>query len=255
MPAPHNRFKAALLRRDLQIGCWLALANGYTAEAMAGAGFDWLVIDGEHAPNDLPRLLEQVQALKGGTADPVIRIPVGETWMIKQVLDIGCQSVLVPMVESGDQARELARAMRYPPHGIRGVGSALARASGFGAVTDYLPSANDQVCLLVQVESRRGLEAIEDIAAVDGVDGIFIGPSDLAADMGHLGKPSHPEVKAAVEDAIARIVAAGKPAGVLSFDRTMLDTYIARGVSFAAVGADVTLLTQAARALAASFRG
>ncbi|MGV3650198.1 MAG: aldolase/citrate lyase family protein [Devosia sp.] len=254
MPAPHNRFKAALKRRDLQIGCWLALANSYTAEAMAGAGFDWLVIDGEHAPNDLPRMLEQLQALKGGTADAVIRIPMGETWMIKQVLDIGCQNVLVPMVESGDQAHELARAMRYPPHGIRGVGSALARASGFGAVTDYLPSANAEACLIVQVESRRGLAAIEDIAAVDGVDGIFIGPSDLAADMGHLGKPSYPEVKAAVEDAIARIVAAGKPAGVLSFDRTMLESYIARGVSFAAVGADVALLTQAARALAASFR-
>lgn len=255
MPAPHNRFKSALLRHELQIGCWLALANGYTAEAMAGAGFDWLVIDGEHAPNDLPRLLEQVQALKGGTAEPVIRLPVGETWMIKQVLDIGCQTVLVPMVDSAAQAQELARAMRYPPIGIRGVGSALARASGFGAIADYLPTANVEVCLLVQVESRKGLAAIEEIASVDGVDGIFIGPSDLAADMGHLGKPSHPEVKAAVEDGIQRIRAAGKPAGVLSFDRAMVETYIGLGVSFAAVGADVTLLTQAARALAASFKG
>lgn len=254
MPAPGNRFKATLLRNELQIGCWLALANGYTAEAMAGAGFDWLVIDGEHAPNDVPRLVEQLQALKGGTAEPVIRLPVGETWLIKQVLDIGCQTILVPMVESVEQARELVRAVRYPPHGVRGVGSALARASGFGAIPDYLPTADAQVCLLLQVESRRGLAAIDEIAAVEGVDGIFVGPSDLAADMGHLGKPSHPEVKAAVEDAIARIVSAGKPAGILSFDRVMLENYIELGVTFAAVGADVTLLTQAARALAASYK-
>ena len=236
MPAPHNRFKAALLRNELQIGCWLALASGYTAEAMAGTGFDWLVIDGEHAPNDLPRLVEQLQALKGGTAEPVIRLPIGETWLIKQVLDIGCQTILVPMVDSAEQARDLVRAVRYPPNG------------------DYLPTADGQICLLLQVESRRGLAAIEDIAAVDGVDGIFVGPSDLAADMGHLGKPAHPEVRAMVEDAIARIVSAGKPAGILSFDRVMLESYIELGVTFAAVGADITLLTQGARALAASFK-
>lgn len=254
MPAPINRFKAALSRNELQIGCWLALADGYSAEAMAGAGFDWLVVDGEHAPNDLPRLVEQLQGLTAGTADPVIRLPIGETWMIKQVLDIGCQTVLVPMVESAEQARELASAMRYPPHGVRGVGSALARASGFGAIGDYLPTADDQVCLLLQVESRRGLAAIEEIAAVDGVDGIFVGPSDLAADMGLLGKPGHPDVVAAVEDAIVRIVASGKPAGVLSFDRALVQRYLASGVTFAAVGADIALLTQAARALAASFK-
>jgi 4-hydroxy-2-oxoheptanedioate aldolase len=255
MPAPQNRFKAALARNQLQIGCWLALANGYSAEAMAGAGFDWLVIDGEHAPNDIPLMVSQLQALKGGTAEPVIRLPAGETWMVKQVLDIGCQTLLVPMVESGEEARELVRAVRYPPNGVRGVGSALARASGFGAIADYLPSADDQICLLLQVESRKGLAAIEDIAALEGVDGIFIGPSDLAADMGYIGQPSHPDVKAAVEAAIARIIAAGKPAGVLTFDRAAVQRYIELGVSFAAVGADITLLTQAARSLAASFKG
>lgn len=254
MPAPRNRFKAAIAQREVQIGCWLALANGYSAEAMATAGFDWLVIDGEHAPNGIPRMVEQLQALKGGTAEPVIRLPIGESWLIKQVLDIGCQTLLVPMVESGEQARELVRAVQYPPLGIRGVGSALARASGFGAISDYLPTADSQVCLLLQIESRRGIAALEDIAAIDGVDGIFVGPSDLAADMGLLGKPSHPEVHAAVEDAIRRIVAAGKPAGVLSFDQPSVRRYIELGVSFAAVGADITLLTQAARSLAASFK-
>jgi len=254
MPAPHNRFKQAIAAGQTQIGCWLALANGYTAEVMAGAGFDWLVLDGEHAPNDIPRLVEQLQALKGGTAEPVIRLPVGETWMVKQVLDIGCQTVLVPMIESAEHARTMAQAMRYPPHGIRGVGSALARASAFGAVQDYLPTSDDQVCLLLQVESRRGLAAIEEIAAIDGVDGIFIGPSDLAADMGHLGKPSHPDVVAAVEDGIRRIIAAGKPAGILTFDQAMVRRSIELGVTFAAVGADVAILRAGASALAASFR-
>lgn len=254
MPAPENRFRTALVAGRLQIGCWLALADAYSAEAMAGAGFDWLVIDGEHAPNDIPRILAQLQSMAGGTAAPVVRLPVGNTWLIKQVLDLGCQTILVPMVDSAEQAQMLAAAMRYPPQGVRGIGSALARASGYNAIRDYLATANAQTCLLVQVESRRGLEAIEEIAAVEGVDGIFVGPSDLAADLGFIGQASHPEVRAAVEDAIRRIRAAGKPAGVLTFDPTLVRRYIELGVRFAAVGADVALLTNAARQLAASFR-
>ncbi len=254
MPAPHNRFKAAIESGQVQIGCWLALASGYTAEAMSTAGFDWLVIDGEHAPNDLQSMVAQLQAIKSSSAEPVIRVPVGETWLIKQVLDIGCQTLLVPMVESAEQAQELVRAVRYPPQGVRGVGSALARASNFGTIKDYLKTANDQICLLVQVESRRGLKAIEEIAAVDGIDGIFIGPSDLAADMGALGEPSHPEVQAAVEKAIDKVVKSGLPVGILTFDQALVRRYIELGVTFAAVGAEITLMVQAAHALARIFK-
>lgn len=254
MPAPENRFKTALLNDRLQVGCWLALASPYSAEAIARAGFDWLLIDGEHAPNDIPLILGQLQAIAPSPASAVVRIPVGETWIIKQVLDLGCQTILVPMVESAEQARMLAAAMHYPPRGVRGIGSALARASQFAGIADYLATADDQVCLLVQVESRRGLAAIEEIAAVDGIDGIFVGPSDLAADMGRIGQPSHPEVKAAVEDAIRRIRACGKPAGVLAFDQAVVRGYIALGASFPAVSSDVTILTSGARQLAASFK-
>lgn len=254
MPAPENRFKTALLNDQLQVGCWLALASPYSAEAIARAGFDWLLIDGEHAPNDIPLILGQLQAIAPSPASAVVRIPVGETWIIKQVLDLGCQTILVPMVESAEQARMLAAAMHYPPRGVRGIGSALARASQFAGIADYLATADDQVCLLVQVESRRGLAAIEEIAAVDGIDGIFVGPSDLAADMGRIGQPSHPEVKAAVEDAIRRIRACGKPAGVLAFDQAVVRGYIALGASFPAVSSDVTILTSGARQLAASFK-
>src|SRR6218665_1920199 len=215
MPAPHNAFKSALLKHERQIGLWLGLANAYTAELCAGAGFDWLVVDGEHGPNDLPLMLAQLQAIAASGVRPVVRAPIGETWIIKQLLDIGAQTILVPMVESAAQARELVRAVNYPPKGIRGVGAAMARASAFNRIPDYLTSANEQACLLVQLESRVGLAALEEIAAVEGVDGIFIGPSDLAADMGYLARPGVPEVQAAVEDGIARILKAGKPAGIL----------------------------------------
>lgn len=254
MPAPENRFRTALMDGKLQIGCWLALASPYSAEAIARSGFDWLLIDGEHAPNDLPLILAQLQAIASSAASAVVRLPIGETWIIKQILDLGCQTVLVPMVESAEQAAELAAAMHYPPRGVRGIGSALARASQFAGIPDYLATADNQVCLIVQVESRRGLSAIEEIAAVEGVDGLFVGPSDLAADMGYIGQTSHPEVKAAVEDAIGRIRACGKPAGVLAFDQAVVRNYIALGATFPAVSSDVTILTSGARQLAASFK-
>lgn len=254
MPAPHNAFKAALQKHEKQIGLWLGLANAYTAEICAGAGFDWLVVDGEHAPNDLPLMVAQLQALAASGARPVVRASIGETWIIKQLLDIGAQTILVPMVESASQARELVRAANYPPKGIRGVGAAMARASAFNRIPDYLTTANDEVCLLVQLESHVGLAALEEIAAVDGVDGIFVGPSDLAADMGHLGRPGVPEVQAAVEDGIARILTAGKPAGILTADTTLAARYLELGASFVAVGTDVTLFSQATSALAAKFK-
>lgn len=249
-----NSFKAAMAAGETRIGCWIGLADGYAAEIAGEAGFDWLLIDGEHAPNDIRSMREQLSALGRSTAHPVIRVPVGEVWMIKQVLDIGAQTVLVPMVESGEQAALLARAMRYPPEGIRGVGAALARASRFSGIPDYTLRADEEVCLLVQVENRAGMAALDDILAVDGVDGVFIGPADLAADMGFRGRADAPEVKDVIADAIRRIRAAGKAAGILSTNEAQAREWIAMGANFVAVGIDVVVLANALRALAAKFR-
>lgn len=253
MPAPSNTFKRALAEGRPQIGFWLALASAYTAEICGGAGFDWLLIDGEHAPNDVPLMMAQLQALTGSASHPIIRPPVGEPWLIKQLLDIGAQTLLVPMVETGEQARALVRAVRYPPHGMRGVGAALARASDFNRVDDYLQTANAEVCLLLQVESRAGLAHLDDIASTDGVDGVFIGPADLAADMGFLGKPGAPEVQEAVEAALARIQSHGKAAGILTSDAALAKRYLDLGALFVAVGNDVGLLVGATSRLRASF--
>lgn len=255
MAAPTNPFKAALRDGRLQIGLWVALAHPITAEIIGGAGFDWLLLDGEHAPNDIPLLMAQLQALEATASHPIVRVPIGEAWLIKQVLDIGAQTVLVPMVESADQARALVQAMRYPPHGIRGVGAALARASGYNRTPDYLATANDQVCLIVQIESRAGLSALDQIAEVEGVDGVFIGPADLAADLGHLGRPAAPEVQAAVEDALLRIQSKGKAAGILTGDRALAARYLELGALFVGVGNDVGLLGTAASDLARAFTG
>lgn len=246
MPAPKNEFKAALGAGRPQIGCWVGLASAYSAEIAATAQFDWLLVDGEHAPNDLRSILEQVRVIEGSGSAPVARLPIGETWMIKQYLDAGVQNLLVPMVESGDQARDLVRAVRYPPAGVRGVGSALARASRFAAIPDYLQTADDQICLLVQVENKKGMAALDDILTTD-VDGVFIGPADLAADMGHLGDAGHPDVIAAVLDALTRIVAAGKAAGILALDPAMQRKCLDLGASFVATDIDVTLFATAMR--------
>lgn len=248
MPAPINPFKAALARGDLQLGCWAAFAEPYATEVLATAGFDWLVIDGEHAPNDLRSTLAQLQVLDASAAHPVVRLPAGEHWMIKRVLDAGAQTLLIPMVESAAQARALVQAMRYPPAGTRGSGAMLARASRFAAIPDYFATADAQMCLLVQVESRAGLAALDDILAVEGVDGVFIGPADLAADMGHGDDTESPAVTAAIGDAIDRITAAGKAAGILALAPEAATRYRDRGVRFLAVGIDVLMLAGAARA-------
>lgn len=253
MPAPHNPFKAALKAGQPQIGCWLGLADAYAAEVMSTAGYDWLLVDGEHAPNDLRSTLEQVRVIEASNSHPVARLPIGETWMIKQYLDVGVQNILVPMVDSGDQAAELVRAVRYPPAGVRGVGASLARVSRFGAIPDYLTTADDQICLLVQVENRTGLAALDDILATD-VDGVFIGPADLAADLGHLGNADHPDVVAAIFDALTRIVAAGKAAGILTLDPSMQQKCLDHGVTFLATDIDVTLLAKASRSAAKAGR-
>lgn len=255
MDMPVNTFKQRLLAGEAQVGLWLGLADPYCAELAANAGFDWLLIDGEHAPNDLRSLLGQLQAVAPYPAQPIIRPPIGDPVLIKQLLDIGVQTLLVPMVDSAAQAAELVRAMRYPPSGIRGVGSALARASRWNSVPGYLDKADEQMCLLVQIENLDGLANLDAIAAVEGVDGVFIGPADLSAAMGHRGHPGHPEVQAAIEDAITRIRRAGKAVGILSADEALARRYLELGCSFVAVGVDTSLLMKALQGLAGRFKG
>ncbi|WP_223552503.1 4-hydroxy-2-oxoheptanedioate aldolase [Pseudomonas sp. BF-R-01] len=254
MDMPINTFKLRLQSGEAQIGLWLGLADAYCAELAANAGFDWLLIDGEHAPNDLRGMLGQLQAVAPYPSHPVIRPVIGDTALIKQVLDIGVQTLLVPMVESADQARELVKAIHYPPNGVRGVGSALARASRWNSIPGYLDKADEQMCLLVQIENCEGLANLDAIAAVDGVDGVFIGPADLSASMGYRGNPGHPEVQAAIEDAIARIQKAGKAAGILSADQKLAKRYIELGAAFVAVGVDTTVLMRGLQTLAATFK-
>lgn len=254
MPAPQNPFKAALKAGTPQIGFWLGLGTPATAEIAAGAGFDWLVVDGEHGPNDIPLMAAQLQAIAARGGHAVVRSVASEVWMIKQLLDIGAQTVLVPMIETREQAERMVKATRYPPHGVRGVGAALARASNYNRITDYLQTANDEVCLLLQLESQAGLKNLEAVASTDGVDGVFIGPADLAADMGYLGRPGDPAVQAAVEDALKRIIACGKPAGILTADQALARRYLELGATFVAVGTDVTLFSNATGALAKAFK-
>lgn len=249
-----NPFKEALSEKSPQLGIWLGLANSYSAELMAGSGFDWLLIDGEHAPNDINSILSQLQAIAAYPSEPVVRAVWKDSVMIKQLLDIGARNLLIPMIETIDEARQMVAATRYPPQGVRGVGSALARASGWNRKTDYLKSANDEICLLLQIETLKGLDNLDAIVDVEGVDGIFIGPSDLSAALGHLGNPGHPEVQAAIEQAIRKVVKSGKAAGILSADETLARHYLKLGATFVAVGVDTTLLARTSEALLAKFR-
>jgi 4-hydroxy-2-oxoheptanedioate aldolase len=248
-----NPFKRALREKRTQIGMWLALANPYTAEICATAGFDWLLIDGEHAPNDIPLILSQLQVLAAYPAHPVVRATTGNSVLIKQLLDIGAQTLLIPMVETAEQARDLVAAVRYPPRGIRGIGASISRVSRWMAFPDYLADGEEEICLLVQVESRLGLDNVAAIAQVDGIDGVFLGPSDLAASLGHRGNPGHPDVVAAIEGAIATILATGKPAGLLTPDERLARRYLELGATFVAVGTEATLLANSVRALAKGF--
>lgn len=253
MAAPINDFKARLAQGHSQIGLWLACGDPTVAEICAHAGFDWLVIDAEHGPNGLRDVLAQLRAV-GSSAHPVVRVKDHSRSDIKQMLDIGAQTLLVPMIESAEQAREAVASVRYPPAGKRGIGAALARASGYNTFDDYLATADEQICLLLQIESQAGVQALDDILAVDGVGGVFIGPADLAADMGHRGNPNHPDVLEVVEQAIRQIVAAGKPAGMLSSNHELDRRCLALGASFVAVGSDVGLLVKSAKQLAEDFK-
>ncbi len=249
-----NRFKQALAERRLQLGLWQALASPVTTELCAGAGFDWLLLDGEHGPSDIPMLLSQLQAVAPFPTHPVGRVPVGEVWIIKQYLDIGFQTLLVPMVETPEQAAALVRACRYPPDGVRGVGSGIVRASAYNRAADYLADADTQVCLLVQVETKLGVENLKAIAQTPGVDGVFIGPADLSAALGHRGNPGHPTVQTVIKASLSIIHDAGKAAGILMADPVLANRYIEMGFTFVAVGSDVGLLVKASDNLLAGFR-
>jgi 4-hydroxy-2-oxoheptanedioate aldolase len=250
---PGNPFKKALAAKQPQVGLWLSMADPYLAEVSATAGFDWLLIDGEHAPNNLRSTLAALQAVAPYRSQPVVRAVAGEVPLVKQLLDIGAQNLLIPMVDTAEQAQQLVRATRYPPGGIRGVGSAVGRASRWSQRSDYLDVADDEVCLLVQAETVTALKNLEAICAVDGIDGVFIGPADLSASLGHRGKPGHPEVQAAIEDAIRRIVQSGKAAGILTSDNQLARRYLELGATFVATGVDVLMYATAARKLAAEF--
>ena len=257
MHTPTNTFKQALRERRPQIGLWMGLASAYTAEICALAGFDWLVVDGEHAPNDLRSIQAQLQTLAAYPGShPVARVPVGDTALIKQYLDLGAQNILVPMVDTPEQAAQIVRAMRYPQDdGLGGIrGMAGARASRWGHYPDYFKRANEEVCLLVQVESREALKHLDAIAATPGVDGVFIGPADLSASLGHVGNAAHPQVQAAIEDAIARILKAGKAPGILTPDEKLAQHYLSLGAVFVAVGLDTQILMRQTTTLAARFK-
>lgn len=248
-----NPFKKALAAKQPQVGLWLSMADPYLAEVSATAGFDWLLVDGEHAPNDIRSTLQALQAIAPYRSQPVVRAVAGEVALVKQLLDIGAQNLLIPMVDTAEQARQLVSATRYPPGGIRGVGSAVGRASRWSQRTEYLDVADDEVCLLVQAETVTALKNLDAICAVDGIDGVFIGPADLSASLGHRGKPGHPEVQAAIEDAIRRIVRSGKAAGILTGDNALARKYLDLGATFVATGVDVLIYANAARKLAGEF--
>ncbi|MDR5647528.1 4-hydroxy-2-oxoheptanedioate aldolase [Burkholderia cenocepacia] len=250
-----NMFRNALRAGHSKIGLWVGLANADAAELLASCGFDWLLLDGEHAPNSVHTILDQLRAVAPYPVHPVVRPLQGDVALIKQYLDVGAQTLLVPMVDTPEQAEEMVRAMRYAPEGIRGMGSALARASRWNRVNDYVNRANAEMCLLVQAETTLAIENLAHIAAVEGVDGVFFGPADLSASMGYRGQANHPEVRRVILNGIQTVRAAGKAAGVLMADRAVAKSYLDAGAQFVAVGVDTTLLVQAAAALAQDFLG
>ena len=252
MELPQNRFKRALKAGTAQIGLWSSLSSNYSVEVIAGAGFDWILLDTEHSPADLENLLTQLQAAAPYPAHPVVRVPWNDMVTMKRVLDIGAQSLLVPYVSTAEEARKAVSYTRYPPTGMRGV-AGTTRATRFGRVKDYAKRAHEELCVLVQVETKPALDQLEAICAVDGVDGVFIGPADLHASMGFPGEVANPAVLPLIEDAMRRIRKSGKAPGYLSPAEADCKKMLAAGCLFCAVGADVGLLARGAEALRAKF--
>jgi 4-hydroxy-2-oxoheptanedioate aldolase len=235
------------------VGMWVCSGSPVVAEICAGAGLDWVLVDLEHAPNGLESVLAQLQAMAAYPVTPVVRVPIGDAVVIKQVLDLGAQNLLVPMVSSADEARAVVEAVRYPPRGRRGVAPSIARSSRWNRVEGYAAEADDHVSVVVQIETAEGVAAAAEIAAVDGVDGVFVGPADLSGSLGVLGQQRHPDVVAAVLRTFEAVRGAGKPVGVNAFEPDAAREYLAAGASFVAVGADVSLLARGSEALAATF--
>jgi len=251
---PHNSFKRALREGKPQIGLWVGMVDPSIAELLAGVGFDWLCLDAEHSPNDVRTVLAQLQAIAPYPVQAVVRPVHGASEILKQYLDIGVQTILVPMIETPEQAARVVAATRYPTRGHRGVASATTRASRWGRIERYFQRADEEVCVVVQVESVKGLTNLAEIAAVEGVDGVFFGPADLAASMGYLGNPMEPQVQRSILEGIATVRQAGKAAGSLTADRRLARQYLSLGASFVAVGIDMMVLSQAAAELAAEFK-
>jgi 2-dehydro-3-deoxyglucarate aldolase len=247
-----NQFRQRLRAGDRLVGCWLSLGSPITTEVMGMAGFDWLLLDAEHAPNDVLSLIPQLMALKDSPSAPVVRPPWNDMVVIKRLLDVGFFNFLIPFVETAEQAAAAVAATRYPPQGVRGV-SVSQRSNRYGGVADYFNTVNEQITVMVQIESRAGVAAAREIAAVEGVDGLFVGPSDLAAACGHFGKPEHPDVQAAVAQVVADGRSAGKPTGILAPVEADARRYMAQGLSFIAVGSDLGVLRTQSRALASKY--
>ena len=253
MQTIHNKFKQAIRSGHKQIGLWSHLCSSISIEILADCGYDWLLLDMEHSPNDVSEVLAQLQAMKGGTATPIVRPPWNDMVTFKRLLDIGVQNLLVPYIQTAEEARNAVSYTRYPPHGVRGYAGA-PRASNYGRVKDYAHLNANELCLLLQVETVQGLDNLEAIANVEGVDGVFIGPGDLSAALGHLGNPKHPKVLKVIDDAIARIKACGKAPGILTGDEALARHYVSQGCLFVAVGADQNVLRDSATALAQRFK-
>lgn len=254
MDMPVNEFKRKLKTGQRQIGCWLSLANNSAAEICAGAGFDWCLIDTEHAPTELSMVHQQLQAIAGyPSVSALVRPYWNDTVLFKRMLDLGVQTLIVPYVQNAEEARAAVAATRYTPNGVRGV-STNSRANRYARVKDYLTRAQDEMCVIVQLESRMALSQLEAIAAVDGVDGLFIGPQDLAADFGHIGNPGHPDVRAAITDALQRINKSGKAPGILSFAEADAKHWFEIGATFVAVTSDQFLLASESSKVVAKFR-
>jgi len=251
---PVNAFKHAIAAGKPQIGLWSSIPSNYTVEVIAGAGFDWILLDTEHSPNDLESVFAQLQAAAGYPASAIVRVPWSDQVVLKRYLDAGVQTVLIPFVSTADEARMAVSYTRYPPNGVRGVGG-TTRATRFGRVRDYTKHVEKELCVLVQVETKQGLDEIEAICAVDGVDGVFIGPADLHASLGYTGETANPAVLPLIDDAIRRIRAAGKAPGVLTPVESLARRWLDCGALFVAVGADVGILARGAEALAQRFKG
>jgi 4-hydroxy-2-oxoheptanedioate aldolase len=250
---PHNAFKKAIRESKPQIGLWSSLSSNYSVEVIAGAGFDWILLDTEHSPNDLESVLSQAQAAAAYPTSTIARVPWNDMVTIKRFLDIGIQTLLIPYVCSVQEAKDAVAYTRYPPAGVRGVAGAT-RATRFARVKDYAKRAHEELCVLVQVETKDALEQLEGICAVDGVDGVFIGPADLHASMGYTGETANPQVVPIIEEAMRRIRKCGKAPGVLTFAEADIRRYLAAGALFVAVGADVGILARGAEALAQKFK-